>query len=774
MAGPETYSVQTQQRGAAPQLPSLGPIKQTGPAVKPATTSKPGSVSYVGAQVAQETATSAYDRAEKDATTDWLLKAAGAVIAPHMQELQSQQIMKGIQEAAAGKSIDEIKDAPPWYSFIFGDSDLVTAARGYQAQTAVSNFVAQVQREIPNITSMTPEQARQYMTEAWKSFQTGDMTTDAVANQQFLNAAPGLFEQWQKQNYKNWQENARSSQAQAMDAMASSYNLKAKTHATDGTVSLDDVLKSQGELIAGLAPIDGQSFESWGSNLINTVQSAANQGNFHSVQAIFKSGLIDKLPANEQAQLTNFVRAQENRSILDARITPKYASQMADLQLQLRTGKLSPQDMLAAANNLNAQAASEYGFTSPFIGPDEVDTWMNASTSLLSNEINAERTRLLSQQRTMAQKNADLEAKAQADLRELELGSKRFTAGGLIPPGESTEPTKKAGAAAFDTMEKANPGSGYRSLVSLYGANNGLVIPTLQARFQAGLNTADKMEWTPEFDMNVSAPFMKMLEQPGGTHAAVKYFGADNYKKLSNYRDAMNAGVPQALAYHEAFVEPQRLGDASGLTKQDRSALESELSQTWFSSFYNDNRSDAANRAIMQSAATHLADLKVNSRYADDDERVKQAVNMALHDGNLAVYGAWAWDRDKTAKPIHEQAGLSSDQLYGVLGTHMGTMKQFSGLNFDNASFIERTDEQGRSSLVAYVPDGKGSFRIGIIGVNDISNTARAIRNEQRAERNVTQEQINNPAMRRGTGEGLINRPDPSSGGLFSGGTGQR
>lgn len=752
MAGPETYSIQTRQRGAAPQLPSLGPIRTTGPAVKPATTAQPGSVSYVGAQVAQETATSAYDRAERDATTDWLIKAAGAIIEPHMQQLQSQQIMKGIQEAAAGKSIDEIRDAPPWYSNIFGDSDLVTAAKAYHAQTQVSKFVEETMKAIPNMTAMAPEEARNAMTQAWQNFQTGDMTIDAVANQQFLNAAPGLFEQWQKQNYKNWQETTRSGQAQAFDAMASSYNQKAKARVTDGTVSLDDVLKSQGELIAGLAPVDGQSYESWGSNLINTVQSAANQGNYHAVDAILKSGLVDKLPADQQASLVGFVRQQENRAILDARITPKYASQIQDLQLQLRTGRMSPKDVLDATNTINVQAQAEYGFTSPFIGPDEVDTWMNASTSLVSNEINAERTRAISAQRTMAQKTADLQAKADADRRELELGSKRFTAGGLIPPGESVEPTKKAGAAAFDVMQQQNPGSGFASLVSLYSHNNGLVIPALQARFTAGLQTADKMEWTPEFDANVSKPFTDMIAQPGGIHAAVKYFGADNYKKLNSYMAAMNAGVPQPLAYHEAFVEPQRLGDSSNLSKADHSALQSELGQSWFSSFFRDNRSNSANQTIMRAAAGHLADLKVNSRYTDEDERVKQAVNLALHDGNISVYGQWAWDRDASAKPLHEQAGLSSDQLYGVLGTTMGAMKQFSGLNFEDASFIERTDQNGRSTLMAYVPDGKGSFRVGLISLSDIQNTARAIRDEQKAERSATQTQLNQGLFRTNQG----------------------
>lgn len=735
MAGPETYSVNTQRQQAAvaPQGQSL--IRSTGAATRPATAAQQGSISYVGAQVAEESVASQYSRAQSDKTTDWLLKAAAAIIEPKMQALQSQQVMKGIQEAAAGKSIDEIKDAPPWYSAIFGDSDLVTAARAYQAQAAVSKFVTQVQRDIPTMNNMTPEEARDYMTTKWQEFQTGDMITDAVANQQFLNAAPGLFEQYNKQNYKNWQENAKVAQQQAYSAMSANYNQKAMGYATDGTISKDDLLKSQVEMINGLSPVDGQTFESWSSNLVSTVQDAVNNGNFHSVAAITASGLLDKLPPDQQSAVSSMIRAGEAKSIMDVRITPEYASQIADLQLELRTGQLSPQDVFQRTAVINASAKAKYGYTMPIIGPDEVESWMGTSTGLLSNEINQSRTQAISDQKRLAQKTADEAGRQDAERRELILGGNRFSAGGLIPPGESTDPVKKAGAGMFDRMEQVNPGSGYTSLTNLYANNNGLVIPTLQARFQSGLQTADKTEWTPEFDESTTKPFMQMIARRGGHNAAVQYFGADGYKKMTNYLSAMNNGVPQPMAYHEAFVEPQRLGDTSNLTKQEQKLLGSELDVAWYESFFKDGKSDSARATIMQSAAGHYADLKANSRYTDDDERVKTALNLALNDGNIAVYGRWAWDRDKTAKPLHEQVGLSSDQTYGVLSTHLERMPQFKGTNLDKASFIERVDPDGNSDLMVYVPTGDGKFRIGSVSAADIRDTAKQIRDAERESR---------------------------------------
>ncbi|AEZ65104.1 hypothetical protein phiKT_00021 [Escherichia phage phiKT] len=769
MAGPETYSVNTQRQQAAvaPQGQSL--IRSTGAATRPATAAQQGSISYVGAQVAEESAASQYSRAQSDKTTDWLLKAASAIIEPKMQALQSQQVMKGIQEAAAGKSIDEIKDAPPWYSAIFGDSDLVTAARAYQAQAAVSKFVTQVQRDIPTMNNMSPEEARNYMTTKWQEFQTGDMITDAVANQQFLNAAPGLFEQYNKQNYKNWQETAKVAQQQAYSAMSASYNQKAMSYATDGTISKDDLLKSQVELINGLSSVDGQTFESWSSNLVSAVQDAVNNGNFHSVTAITSSGLLDNLPPDQQSAIGSMIRAGEAKSIMDVRITPEYSSQIADLQWELRTGQLSPQDVFQRTAVINASAKAKYGYTMPLIGPDEVESWMGTSIGLMSNETNQSRTQAISDQKRLAQKTADEAARQDAERRELMLGGTRFSSGGLIPPGESTDPVKKAGAGMFDRMEQVNPGSGYTSLVNLYANNNGLVIPTLQARFQSGLQTSDKTEWTPEFDESTTKPFMQMIAQHGGHNAAVQYFGAGGYKKMTNYLSAMNNGVPQPLAYHEAFVEPQRLGDTANLTKEEQKLLRKALGMVWYK---RNGRSDSATATIMQSAAGHYADLKANSRYTDDGERAETALNLALNDGNIASYGRWAWDRDKSAKPLHEQVGLSSDQTYGVLSTHLERMPQFKGTNLDNASFIERVDSDGNSALLVYVPTGDGKFRIGSVSAADIRETAKKIRDAEREHRIKVHMELNNPPMRRGTGEGLINTGGGT--GLFSGGTGQR
>lgn len=751
MAGPESFAVQTKQRGAAGQLPELQQIRTQGTATRPATVAQPGSIAYVGAQVAEETAASAYKRDATARTADWLIKAAGAIIEPKMRQLQSEQVMKGIQEAAAGKSMDEIQDAPPWYTAIFGETDLVTSARAYKAQEAVSNFVTQVQREIPDMGSMDPASARKYMTEKWQQFQTGDPLTDAVANQQFLNAAPGLFEQYQKQNYKNWQMTAATAQQGAMGAIVQGYNTKAQTHARDQTVSMDDVLKSQSEMIQGLAPVQGQSFTSWADNLMSVVQKAAANGEYHSVNAIMKSGLVDNLPVEQQQGLIGFIRAQEGRNQLNVRVQPKYAEQIADLQYQRMTGKLSAADILQRTNDINAQAQAEYGFMNPLIGADEQAAWAGSAVSLLANDANAQRTAMLSEQKRMAQKTADVAAKADAERRELELGARRFTSGGLVPPGESTKPIQAAGMAAFDSAESANPGSGYRSLVSLYSSNNGLVVESLQNRFTAMLNLADKQEWTPEFDQAVMQPFMKMAEQPGGHFAAMKYFGAQNYKKIQNYTAAMQNGVPQPLAYHEAFVEPQRLGATDSLNKKDREALDSNLSDGFFASFFRDTLGESGRKAVMQSAAGHLADLKANARYTDDTERAKQAIGLAMHDGNLAVYGKWAWDRDSTAQPLHEQVGLSSDQLYGVLSSYMGNMQQFKGTNLDNASFVERSAGDGKSDLMAYVPTGDGKWRMAIITAADIQQHAAGIRKEQRAERAQMQDIMHSGKTNGGT-----------------------
>lgn len=758
-----TFSIATNQRGQAQQLPGLSQLKGGG-ALRPVTTAQPGSISYVGAQVSEESVASAYNRAQGNKTADWLLKTAGTVVEPYVKAFQNQQVMKGISEVAAGKTMDQIRSEQPWYTKIFGDSDLVTAASAYTAQQKVSSFITNIQNTIPNSANMSAEQFRNYMTQAWTDMQSGDAIDDAVMNQQFLNASNGLFEQWQRQNYKNLQTQAKTSQQGAMSALIGQYGSKARAYGVDQTVSKDDLLKSQAELIAGLQPIDGQTQEAWDDNLTTAVQDAAQSGNFHALTAIKASGLMDHLPPQTKVQLQSFVNAQEGVQGGIARITPKYASQISQLQLELRTGSLTPADVIARTQQINVQAANEYGFTQPLIGNDEVASWMNVSTDLVANEVNRQRMEDISAAKQAANKAANLQAKVALEGREANIAANRFTSGGLVPSGESFDTIQKVAPQTFDAMEQQQPGSGYSSLVNLFANNNGLVMKGLQARFNANLNLADKTEWTPEFDKNVIEPFSQMKAQYGGDNAAAAYYGPENYRKISNYMAAMRNGIPQPLAYHEAFVSPERLGDPGTINKKDRDKLESAVNPGWYSRTKATMGlgaavpGQAARNRIMQAAEAHFATLKDNARYMDDDEKYEAAVKMAMNDGSLAIYGTWAWDRDPASPPLAEQVQVQADQLYGILHTKMGSMKQFEGLNLDNANFIERYDRGGGSTLMAYVPDGKGGFRVGVLNANELRQQRDELIKMQKAERAAVFEKSSTPIGRAPTTEQTLFR----------------
>ncbi len=748
-----TFSIATNQRGQVQQLPGLNQLQGVG-ALRPVTTAQPGSISYVGAQVSQESVASAYNRDQSAKTVDWLMKSAGNVVEPYVKAYQNQQVMKGISEVAAGKSMDQIRQEQPWYSRIFGDSDLVTAASAYTAQTKVDTFITNIQNSIPNSANMSPEQFRNYMTQAWTDMQSGNMVDDAVMNQQFLNASNGLFEQWQKQNYKNLQVQAKTAQQGAFDSKIATYGSKARAYGVDQTVSHDDLLKSQAELIAGLQPIDGQTQEAWDDNLTTAVQSAAQSGNFHAIQAIKASGLLDHLPPATKVQLQSFINTQEGVQGGVVRISPKYAAQIQQLQLENRTGSLRPEDVIARVGVINTQAANEFGFTQPLIGNDEVAAWMNVSTDLVANEVNRQRMADISEAKQNAQRQANLTAKVALEGREANIAANRFSSGGLIPSGESTDTIQKVAPQTFDAMEQQQPGSGYASMVNLYANNNGLVIKGLQARFNASLNLADKTEWTPEFDENVVKPFAQMKSQYGGDNAAAAYYGPENYRKVSNYLAAMRNGIPQAMAYHEAFVAPERLGDPGTVNKKDRDSLASQVDPGWYSKVKatiglgNAVPGQAARNRIMQAAEAHFATLKDNARYMDEDEKYEAAVKMAMNDPNLSIYGTWAWDRDGNAPKLHEQVQVQSDQLYGILHVKMEQMKQFQGLNLDNANFIERYDRSGNSTLMAYVPDGKGGFRVGILNASELRQQRDELIAMQKQERAAVRQQSAQPIGR--------------------------
>lgn len=695
---------------------------------------RPGTVNYVGAQAVGEDPGVRQEAANWDATGNWLMKAAGEQIAPYVKAYSDSLAMDGIQQVASGKAIQEIIDQQPWYSKIFGDSDLINTARAYKAQEQVSKFTEQVTNAMGSMVTSTPEQAKQFILQAMNNFQTGDTLTDAATNQAMIGASEQLFSQWTKQNYKYRQYEARQSQLGAYASMGDAFDASAKAHYVDGTISADSLNVQAQQLLAGLQPVTGQSPEAWSANVEDTIKGLANRGKFHAVNLLTQSGLLKAFDPDKRAQLDSYIRTQESRVQSDTMASPKYAETIQNFMFNLKTGKQSPADVLVQAQSINAEAQKEFGFTNPMITPKVIQAWMGDATDFSANEYNKAVNMRQEEALRQARATGDQAKKDAITAAKVRDANDMFSHGGPLLPGGDTETLQSIATSRYDYMNQQNPGSGMKSVVGLY-LNNGStgVMKGLKARFNAPLIRAGQTAWTPEFDQAVLPTFNTMMSLPGGQETAVAYYG-DNYEKILSYQSSLSAGVPAALAYDSAFVQPTVLGDVSKLSKDETSNLKSVIRDSYqqqfpdFSDFEGLN--DAAVATVMNRAQANLARIK-NRPGMDTDAKYQEAVRMAFHDGSLALYGQWAWARRRETRPIHEIIGATPQQTYNLMYAQLEDDPLLKGTNLEGAQFVEQNDGDS-TSLLVYARDGQGNYKASVITTDDLKrNMAKAISDEQ-------------------------------------------
>lgn len=682
---------------------------------------RPGTVNYIGNQAVNLDKGVEQQQENGNATQNWLMKAAGEQIAPYVAAYTEKLAMDGIQQVASGKAIQEIIDDQPWYSRIFGNSDLISAARGYTAQEQVSKFHAEVSAQLAGMVTASPEEAKQFIYQSMKNFQTGDTLTDAVTNQQMIATSADLFSQWTKANYKAGQYQARKKQLDAYGAMGQEFESQARAHYVDQTVSSDSLNVSAQKFLQGLMPVDGQAPDAWADNVKDTVVTLAQGGNFHAVNLLMSSGILSNLTQEQRQQLNSVVRTEESR-VQSEKMATEFAEPIQNLLFNMKTMKLGWGEVQMQVAAINDEAARKYGFTNPMITPKQAQGWISDVTDLSAGIVNRDAAVRQQEALDAARKAGDARSKQEIDDQRTREATNMFSSGGTIGAGMDTERLQTIAPTMYQSMNQTNPGSGMKALVGLY-VNNGSsgVMKTLQSQFNAPLKMAGQTAWTPEFDAAVLPTFNAMTALPGGKEAAAQYYG-ENYERILSYQAMLSSHTPAPLAYNAAFVQPTLLGDVSKLSQTDRDKLTSQISDSYKQQFPDsdfNNLNDAAVATVLNRSQANLARIQ-NRAGLDTNAKYEEAVRMAMNDGTLALYGQYAWPRNREDTPVHELIHVTPQQTYLLMRQQMEQDVSLKGTDLDQAQFVEQFDGK-TTSLMVYAKDGHGVYRTSIITTDQLA-----------------------------------------------------
>lgn len=301
-----------------------------------------------------------------DPTLALLQKMGTEILAPHIEQAQQEQYVKGMQQVAQGQAIGDIVDEQPWYSKIFGSTSVVDGARAFSAHSAAQKEVLAVSEMMPEFRKQSPEQAQATFSKRLTAIKTGDPTTDAMAVQSLSKELPGLMRMQAKEHIVWTKAEFARSRADAIDAGANviqsiagkpqgaGRSAKDMLEGNEGGVGTDgDKSLAEFNFAQSMAKPVSMTPEDYDKATAPVVMKMLMQGKLHAYNVFKNSGLASQLSEQSQIRLENAeVRAEHRaRNNMTPELIQRYAALRSDADQANTPEKLVAWGTNAAAFN---------------------------------------------------------------------------------------------------------------------------------------------------------------------------------------------------------------------------------------------------------------------------------------------------------------------------------------------------------------------------------------------------------------------------------------
>lgn len=313
-------------------------------------------------------------------TAEALFTFAEGMLAPVAKELAAKKFLEGVQRAASGEALTQIVNEQPWYSRIFGPSSAVEGARQYSLDAQAAKFDAEVQQLMPTLRNTSPDQLPEIILEVSKRYETGDQMVDNQLGLRLTKVIPNLIQQHTREFYKAQQENAVSKRQEAMQQNATSL----QAIYASGVATEDDILLREQQVLQGLVLPPGVDAESHMVALQEHVMSLAESGQFHALNLVERSGVLNDLTTKQRTALNRQLRTLRQQAARDA--ADDYAEPIARWRMKSANNEYaSGAEVSAEADRINAEYARLSGNTESLIHkPEKVSTLQSAMQAKLA------------------------------------------------------------------------------------------------------------------------------------------------------------------------------------------------------------------------------------------------------------------------------------------------------------------------------------------------------------------------------------------------------
>lgn len=585
---------------------------------------------------------------DNDPTLDLVMKVAGAVVGPALKKYQTEQYVAGMQRAASGAAVKDIVDEQPWYSRIFGDSDVVEGARAYTQQAKATETAMLMTENMQELRKLDGASAQAHFTDIMMRAQTGDAATDSALMRSLSGTMPAVMKQQAKEHYGYLQEEASKSESAAIQAAAK--RLQDSTLALkEGKISQDDFDALKGDLAWLNVPANGRDPESAAAQRTSDLVMMAEKGQFHALNTLEELGMVNMLSTDQQ---TRYAKAREQNEVQwRAQNSAPYIERIASLTRLSERGVAgwTGNDMIGAVKDLNKDYREQTGSGRELFDPQVVSQYGERFTQAVQATIDAElRANAAAAEKAAASGDKAGEAAFQrsAILQAWNAGD---PLGATLQPGISKEKVDDAIAQnflpQFQKPSMLEPAT-VRKLSD--AAVMGYVNPAIKRQVGAWVNIGTR-GGSPNAGFADAFSLWSKMQQAG---AAAAYFDDKDHNRFLEFSllhpDPIDPAAPtaQALAAFDVSFGPGAKSGRAKLDKKEVAAATSELKSeftNWWPETLGGNRDILPNQLKrLSDAVVPMAELY--GRLHSPKDATRLGIQSALKGGHQIVGGYYIRD----------------------------------------------------------------------------------------------------------------------------------
>lgn len=597
------------------------------------------------------------------------------IFEPALKKQAELRMYQGYQAAVSGKTMEQIGEAQPALSSLFGQTDFEKGASFYHAQNGLAQWQAEQIANMDALKRLPPDQLGKVLYDGASKFLTGDTETDNAIHRMVIEKSQTLLPQvttariaWRREEGVKSIVTLASTQGENLNTMMD--------QARTGAVPLDATAFQNARLAVAQAFVkpDNLPEDAWVEAVEETARGYAANGNIAALTVMTEGGASSLLfsalgrdgeSAAKYQAILNLAEKAGKDANTEYATQPAVAAAIDLFWAKVERGDIFGTDIRKKLEEFNAAAKTWTGSDEPLF---DDETITNGVRSSVREQVAIDRADAKEEARWARDPDNPANAGAQAEMESTDI--RNLISRGQVAEAEGRYTTEKVNA-TMRAWYLSAPVPAVRELVRAHqqqGARFPGVAEDIQSKVSANVQGGGTSTAFREAHNQWSA-----FKQAAGDGVVARAYYYGDYDRLFDRFDQLSkGGLDPLTAYQQTFGQPGALAGTQGrvprATGNNAKAIEGEVAKMVpripIIGVQVGTGPTAASQQVILDVVSGRADERVK---ANPSMTIEQAVAAELDVARGARLidnvGSRYWHNVLRGPSISEASGISPDIL---------------------------------------------------------------------------------------------------------------